>query len=74
MQMDITKFEHKNQEIEVHVNMGDEVFIYNSFPDVDDTTFTSGIAYLDIEALEKCLKIAKKARSKHNQIMKKIRL
>ena len=70
--MDITKFEHGNQEIEVHVNMGNEVFIYNSFPDVDDTTFRSGIAYLDIEALEKCLAIAKKARSKHKRLMKKM--
>jgi hypothetical protein len=72
--MDITKFEHENQTIEVHVNMGDEVFIYNSFQDVDDTTFRSSIAYLNIDALEKCLKIAKKARARHRRIMKKIRL
>jgi hypothetical protein len=69
--MDITKFEMENQKVEVHVNMGDEVCIYNSFPDVDGTTFTSGIAYLDIKALEKCLEIAREAQNRHNAIVGK---
>ena len=67
--MDITKFEHGDQKIEVHVNMGSELYVYNSFQDVDGTIFRSGIAYLDIEVLEKIVEIAKQARDRHTGIV-----
>ncbi len=69
--MDITTFLRGDTEIQVHVNMGTEISIFTSFPDVDDTTFRSDVHYLTIGDLERVLQIAKEAQERHNLIVGK---
>ncbi|HYT46278.1 MAG TPA: hypothetical protein VEP90_28370 [Methylomirabilota bacterium] len=69
--MDITTFEYGDMTVKVHVNMGTEIAIYNSFQDVDGSTFESHISFLNIDILERILQIAKEAQARHNLIVGK---
>lgn len=72
--MDIVRFKRDNVDIEVSTNMGEEIAITTSFPDVDDTTYCSRVTHLTISDLERILVIAKEAHARHNRIVGKFNL
>lgn len=54
--MEIERFTDKNHRIvEIHVNMGREVFIYQKYPELPDGSLDSSIAFLPLSTLKDIL-------------------
>ncbi len=54
--MEIERFTDKNHRtVEIHINMGREVFIYQKYPELQDGSLDSSIAFLPLSALKDIL-------------------